>query len=199
MFSDKKNIEGYALKEKKKALLYAEKAQRYLSFYLAVVGSDEDKHTEEYDDHVIEISDFLHQIGSELKLHEFESCFEALKTPVEGETEEAKNMKVQYALTQGDNCVAFAELADDFLLVAHSNALMGTLQFEIMATCADQVAENERLDKAKMYFGTFKKNIAEFEKEDMCQEKWCIKAKETEVALQQAITNFERKNMSPEE
>ena len=59
MFSDKKNIEGYALKEKKKALLYAEKAQRYLSFYLAVVGSDEDKHTEEYDDHVKAISDGL--------------------------------------------------------------------------------------------------------------------------------------------
>ena len=38
LFSDKKNIEGYSLKEKKKALIYAEKAKRYFSFYLAVVG-----------------------------------------------------------------------------------------------------------------------------------------------------------------
>ena len=92
-------------------------------------------------------------------------------------------MKVQYALTQGDNCIAFAELADENLLKAHSNALMGTLQFEIMASCADQVAEKERLYKAKLYFGDFKKEIAEFEKTDMCQEKWCKIAKETELVL----------------
>lgn len=59
MFSDKKNIEGYSLKEKKKALIYAEKAKRYFSFYLAVVGMDEEKRAEDHDDYETEIEKSL--------------------------------------------------------------------------------------------------------------------------------------------